>query len=139
VLGDPRSWIASGTVRLQRVPARASAQFTIFLATAGTSEKMCRRGGLHTGGYSSCRVPGKVIINATRWLRAVPGYGAPLAVYQEYAINHEVGHELGHRHETCPGHGRAAPVMQQQTFGLRGCVANGWPYLSGRRYHGPLL
>jgi Protein of unknown function (DUF3152) len=137
VLGDPRSWIASGTVRLQRVPAGASAEFTIFLATKGTSEEMCRRGGLRTGGYTSCRVSGKVIINVARWLGSVPGYGATLAVYQAYAINHEVGHQLGHRHEACPGRGRPAPVMQQQTFGLRGCVANAWPYLDGRRYTGP--
>jgi hypothetical protein len=137
VLGDPRSWIAMGALRLQRVPAQASAEFTILLATPGTSERMCRRAGLHTGGYTSCRLSGKVIINVARWLRSVPGYGAPLAAYQAYAINHEVGHELGHRHEACPGRGRPAPVMQQQTFGLDGCLAYAWPYLDGRRYQGP--
>lgn len=138
-LADPRSWIASGELRVQRVAGAGAADFTVYLATAVTSERMCAEGGLHTAGYSSCRLPGKVIINLDRWLTAVPDYAAPLAVYQAYVINHEVGHEFGELHEACPGPGRPAPVMQQQTYGLAGCVANAWPYLDGRRYAGDLI
>ncbi|GIF19523.1 hypothetical protein BJ973_006568 [Actinoplanes tereljensis] len=127
-LGDRRSWIASHRFRFQRVPESAHAEFIVYLASARTSERMCRTGGLETDGFTSCRVPRKVIINADRWAGAVRDYGAPLATYRAYAINHEVGHQLGHGHQRCPGKGKVAPVMMQQTYGLKGCTANSWPY-----------
>jgi len=136
-LGDPRGWTAGGQVRLQRVGGATTADFTIFLATPATSETMCATGGLHTDQYTSCRLPGKLIINLARWLGGVPDYGAPVSVYQQYAINHELGHELGLGHEACPGPKQPAPVMMQQTLGLKGCTANAWPYVNGQRYSGP--
>lgn len=145
-LGDPRSWIGSGRLRLQQVPYGSAYHFTIQLATAQTARRICGEGGVNirVGGrpYTSCRLPGRVIINLDRWRLSVDEYvrsGVPLAIYRAYVINHEVGHELGHRHERCPGRGRAAPVMMQQTLSLRGCAANPWPYIGGRRYAGPLL
>ena len=42
-------------------------------------------------------------------------------------VNHEVGHGLGHGHQTCPRSGTAAVVMQQQTITLGGCQAWPWP------------
>ncbi|MGQ5259541.1 DUF3152 domain-containing protein [Micromonospora sp. ZYX-F-536] len=139
VLTDPRSWIASGELRVQRVADAGAADFTIYLATPVTSERMCAEGGLTTERYTSCRLPGQVIINLARWMEAVPDYGAPLETYRTYVINHEVGHEFGEEHEACPGPGEPAPVMQQQTYGLEGCVANAWPYLDGRRYAGDIV
>ncbi|TDB75944.1 DUF3152 domain-containing protein [Micromonospora sp. KC723] len=136
VLGDPRSWIGSGELRVQRVPEAVGADFTVFLATPATSERMCAVGGLRTERYTSCRLPGQVIINLARWMEAVPDYGAPLETYRAYVVNHEVGHEFGERHQACPGPGEPAPVMQQQTYGLDGCVANAWPYVGGSRYEG---
>jgi hypothetical protein len=140
-LGDRRSWIGGRDVRLRRVPGHAGYDFTVMLVTPGTAYRLCASGGLdirwHGRPYTSCRVGGRVVINLARYLTAVPGYGAPLAAYRQYMINHEVGHALGHHHELCPGRGRQAPVMQQQTFGLRGCVAYSWPYRAGRRYAGP--
>ncbi|SCE85051.1 Protein of unknown function [Micromonospora purpureochromogenes] len=138
-LADRRSWIASGELRVQRVPEAAAADFTVYLATPATSERLCAEGGLSTEGYTSCRLPGQVIINLARWMDAVPDYGAPLAVYRMYVVNHEVGHELGEEHQACPGPGVPAPVMQQQTYGLDGCVANAWPYVDGVRHEGALV
>ena len=145
-LGDPASWIGSGQLRFQRVPDRVGHDFTIYLATAGTAQRMCVAGGVNIRidgrPYTSCRATGKVIINLDRWRLSVDHFVAakvPLDVYRIYVVNHEVGHELGHRHERCPGAGRQAPVMMQQTLFLRGCVANPWPYLRGRRYAGPAL
>ncbi|MEV4823516.1 DUF3152 domain-containing protein [Micromonospora sp. NPDC049274] len=139
VLADRRSWIASGELRVQRVADAQIADFTVYLATPVTSERMCAEGGLTTERYTSCRLPGQVIINLARWQEAVPDYGAPLETYRTYVINHEVGHEFGEEHEACPGPGEPAPVMQQQTYGLQGCVANAWPYLDGRRYAGDIV
>jgi hypothetical protein len=133
-LGDPRSWTA-GRLRLQRVPGGAQHDFTVYLATAQTARRMCAAGGvdIRVGGrpYTSCRATGKVILNLDRWQLSVDHFvaaGVPLTVYRRYLVNHEVGHQLGRRHEACPGAGRLAPVMMQQTLSLNGCVANPWPY-----------
>ncbi|SBV29481.1 Protein of unknown function [Micromonospora krabiensis] len=145
-LTGPGSWVDSGQLRLQQVPGRDDADFTVYLATARTAGQMCAAGGvdIRVGGrpYTSCRAPGKVIINLDRWRLSVPHFvraEVPLSLYRTYVVNHEVGHQLGHRHERCPGAGRAAPVMMQQTLFLNGCVANPWPYRNGRRYSGPPL
>jgi hypothetical protein len=146
-LMDPdRGWTAGGGLRLQRVPNGSAHDFTVYLATPNTAVDMCAAGGvdIRIDGqpYTSCRAPGKVIINLERWRRSVNHFvdgEVPLAVYRDYVINHEVGHELGYGHERCPGNGRPAPVMMQQTLFLDGCEANSWPYLDGRRHSGPQL
>ncbi|MEU8255913.1 DUF3152 domain-containing protein [Micromonospora inaquosa] len=145
-LAGPGSWVDSGRLRLQQVPGAAARDFTVYLATARTAGRMCAQGGvdIRIGGrpYTSCRAPGQVIINLDRWRLSVPHFvsaGVPLAVYRTYVVNHEVGHQLAHRHERCPGAGRPAPVMMQQTLFLNGCRVNPWPYLDGRRYTGPAL
>ncbi|MGI5211898.1 DUF3152 domain-containing protein [Plantactinospora sp. CA-290183] len=145
-LGAAGSWIGSGRLRLQRVPDGGGHDFTVYLATAGTAREMCAAAGvdIRVDGrpYTSCRGFGKVILNLDRWRLSVPHYVSakvPLDVYRTYVVNHEVGHELGHRHERCPGRGKRAPVMMQQTLFLDGCVANPWPYVRGERYAGPGL
>ena len=140
VLGDPRSWIASGELRVQRVADAGAADFTIYLATPVTSERMCAEGGLTTERYTSCRLPGQVIINLARWLEAVPDYGAPLDDLPDLR-DQPRGRATSSARSTrrARARGEPAPVMQQQTYGLQGCVANAWPYLDGRRYAGDIV
>ncbi|HEX6873945.1 MAG TPA: DUF3152 domain-containing protein [Micromonosporaceae bacterium] len=138
-LGDARSWVAGKTFRFQHVPYSMPFNFTIYLAKPQTAYWLCAMGGLdiRVGGvpYTSCRVGRMVVINADRYFKGVPNYGASLTVYRQYVINHEVGHWLGHGHVYCPGTGLLAPVMQQQTLSLQGCRANGWPYVNGKLYN----
>ncbi|WP_246277551.1 DUF3152 domain-containing protein [Phytohabitans rumicis] len=145
-LGAPGSWIANGQRRFQRVPDGGGHDFTVYLVTAATAREMCAAvwvdNRVDGKSYTSCRGLGKVIINLDRWRLSVPHYVAakvPLDVYRSYVVNHEVGHELGFAHERCPGRGKLAPVMMQQTLFLNGCVANPWPYVDGERYAGPPL
>ncbi|MFD0822962.1 DUF3152 domain-containing protein, partial [Micromonospora zhanjiangensis] len=132
-LTDPGGWTAPGTLRLRRVGPGQPVDFTVYLATPGTRDRLC---GDVRDGYTSCRNGDQVVLNVARWMKGVPSYGADLAGYRRYMVNHEVGHRLGHGHELCPGRGRPAPVMQQQTLGLHGCTVNPLPYLNGRRYAG---
>jgi hypothetical protein len=145
-LGDRRSWTGGGSVRLQLVAGADPADFTVFLATRVTAGEMCARGGtnIRYNGtpYTSCRAGGKAIINLDRWrLSARPYLTAevPLAAYREYVINHEVGHELGHRHQGCPRAGAPAPVMVQQTLNTRGCQPYAWPRRGSAFWNGPTI
>ncbi|GAB2856929.1 hypothetical protein GCM10027026_03490 [Myroides odoratimimus subsp. xuanwuensis] len=68
-----------------------------------------------------------MVLNAWRWVNGATGYENKLKDYRRYLVNHEVGHALGYPHVACPGSGRSAPVMMQQTKGLAGCKPNPWP------------
>lgn len=132
-LSDRRSWIASGAVALQRVDS-GPVDFRISLAAPMTVRNIC--------GYSlkietSCYAGsvGRVMLNVSRWVRGAQAYAGDLANYHRYAVNHEVGHALGHNHaHGCLASG-IAPVMMQQTIGLkaagRTCRPNPWPFPDG--------
>ncbi|MET7471124.1 DUF3152 domain-containing protein [Micromonospora sp. NPDC005686] len=134
ILAGPGGWTTDGRLTLRRVGARGPADFTVHLATPGTRDDLCQGG---PDRYTSCRNGSRVVVNVARWVRGAPAYGSDLAAYRRYVVNHEVGHRLGHGHERCPGRGRPAPVMQQQTLGLHGCTPNPLPFLRGERYAGP--
>ncbi len=124
ILGDYRSWIGGGDVRFQLVDIEPDIR--VRIAPPAVVDARCAP--LRTGGRLSCRNGNSVNINADRWNGATDFWTAGLDVYRAYLINHEIGHFLGYGHVGCPGGGQPAPVMQQQTKSLAGCVENGWPY-----------
>ena len=74
----------------------------------------------------------QVIINDVRWregTEASRAGGMSQRDYQHMVINHETGHWLGHYShiESCLS-GGPAPIMLQQSTGMRGCEGfNAWP------------
>ncbi|MFB7906790.1 DUF3152 domain-containing protein [Kitasatospora sp. NPDC056076] len=138
VLGDTRrGWAAGGTASFERMAADP-VDFTVYLATPGSTDRICGQYGLDTGGWVNCGVQHQVVINLKRWTELSEFYRNQPELYHALAINHEVGHILGNGHVDCPGPGAPAPVMMQQIKGLHGCVPNGWPYTdSGTLLTGP--
>jgi hypothetical protein len=139
-LSDPRSWAGHG-VALQRVDS-GPVDFHISLTSAMTVRSLC---GYDVPVETSCYMPAsggtagvnRVVLNVARWVRGSAAYVGDLAAYRIYMINHEDGHALGHMHAHQCLPGGLAPVMMQQTFGLRSaetgelCQANPWPYPPG--------
>jgi hypothetical protein len=110
--------------------------FHVTLTSSMTVRQLC---GYDVPIETSCFAPEhdqRVVINDSRWVRGDPTYVADLPAYRIYMINHEVGHALGHAHaHECLASG-LAPVMMQQTIGMktasgRICQPNPWPYPPG--------
>jgi hypothetical protein len=126
-LNDPRGWGADGSVRFERTDGEADIR--VVLATPTTVDSMCAP--LATNGRWSCGRYGHAALNAERWVHGADAFldaGGTMTEYREYLVNHEVGHLLGHPHESCPGEGEVAPVMVQQSISVQGCLPNGWPF-----------
>lgn len=122
-LNDDRSWGHGGTRTFARTDG--DADVVVVLGSPDTSAALCRP--LRTFGRLSCRSGQRAVLTSYRWLGGQEEFPS-LALYRQYVVNHEVGHVLGHGHEQCPGAGRLAPVMQQQTKQVAPCRANAWPY-----------
>ncbi|MFG3406199.1 DUF3152 domain-containing protein [Streptomyces sp. NPDC048142] len=135
VLADPRGWGHDGERSFRQV-ADGPAGLVIRIATPATTDRICGSYGLNTRGEVNCRGGEKVMVNLKRWQLGSPQFDGPVSEYRALIVNHEVGHWLGRGHETCPGKGRPAPAMMQQIKGLKGCVANAWPYDAKGRYLG---
>jgi hypothetical protein len=142
VLAAPRSWVGHGGVALERVDS-GQIDFHVTLVSSMTVRKLC---GYDIPIETSCFAAtdptsgatiDRVVINDSRWVRGDATYVGDLDAYRTYLINHEDGHALGHRHAHQCLPGGLAPVMMQQTFGLKSaatgklCQANPWPYPTG--------
>lgn len=124
-LNDARSWGGDGSRTFARTDT-ADATFTVTLASPATVDRLCAP--LDTGGLWSCGVTDHAVLNYLRWVEGSPNYGADMAAYRQYLVNHEVGHVLGYRHEQCGATTDLAPVMVQQSGATIRCVPNGWPF-----------
>jgi hypothetical protein len=132
VLVDPRGWQRVDGVRFVAVsPAQAArgahVDIRVTLASPALTDKLCAP--METLSQVSCWNGERSVLNFRRWALGDDSYGGDVARYRVYQVNHEVGHGLGHQHRQCPGKGRRAPVMVQQTLSLGGCTP--WPYPSG--------
>jgi hypothetical protein len=130
LLSDPdHGWTSRGARRLQRVEDPSRARIRILLASPSRVDRLCGQVGLNTAGIYSCWNGRFAALNSTRWFSGV-SHIADLELYRDYLVNHEVGHGLGYGHVGCPGAGRLAPVMVQQSMASRlgSCRPNGLPY-----------
>lgn len=126
ILNDPRGWGHGRRLRFMRTD-REPVRVRVALSSPDLTDRLCLP--RNTGGELSCWDGPRSVINARRWGTGARTYGRDIASYREYVINHEVGHQLyGAAHASCPGRGRPAPVMVQQTKSLQGCRPNPWPF-----------
>jgi hypothetical protein len=115
-LADPRSWIGGKQFSLQRID-KGEPNFRVSLTSQMTVRAGC---GFDIPLEASCYngAAGRVFINDARWVRGAMSFNGNLDAYRAYAINHEVGHALGMRHQPCPATGAPAPVMMQQSWSV---------------------
>ena len=143
-LQNPKSWIGSGEHAFQRIDDPQVADIRITLTSQLTQRGMC---GFAIPYDASCWKSelSQVVLNTARWARGAVPFQGNVMLYQQYVVNHEVGHGLGFEHTGCEETGRLAPVMMQQTWGLANdylaalgtdrvtadgkvCEPNAWPF-----------
>ena len=122
-LTDPRGWTRAAFV----FERREDAPYLVVLAEGDEVDRLCLP--YDTYGKYSCQNGPVVALNADRWRAATPKWTGDLADYRRMLVNHEVGHLLGMRHPKpqCARPGEPAPIMNQQSTELNGCLPNPWP------------
>jgi hypothetical protein len=143
-LRNPKSWIGSGRYQFQRIDNPRTAVLRISLTSQETTRALC---GFRIPFDASCWQPDahRVVINTARWARGAVAFQGNVVQYQQYVVNHEVGHGLGFPHIACDAQGHLAPVMMQQTWSVADndlaalntdhvtpdglvCQPNAWPF-----------
>ena len=119
-------------VRARRAPAAVStparSTSTSRLTSSMTVRKYCGYDiPVETSCYATARqrtglTVNRVVFNDARWVRGASAYVGDLTAYRIYMINHEDGHALGHQHAHQCLPGGLAPVMMQQTIGLKSAI-----------------
>ena len=129
-LADPRGWSLGGSVKF--VEVSGGGDFTLWLAEASAMTSFSS----DCSAEYSCRVGRDVVINDDRWAGGSPKLYMSVDDYRHMVVTHEVGHWLGMSHDSCPGAGQPAFVMQQQSKGgdfLGACLPNAWPRAEERQ------
>jgi len=123
ILTDSRGWGRAGFA----VVHDPNAEYRLVLAEGSEVDSLCAPYNTRT--KYSCQIGSTVALNAERWRSATDTWPASLAEYRTMLVNHEFGHLLGQHHpkQSCSSPGGPAPVMWQQSTGVKGCSANPWP------------
>lgn len=129
-LNDSRGWVRAG---LKFMEVESGQDLNVILSDPASlgATPGC-------GADLSCTTwANQVIINDVRWREGTePSRAAGMSTrdYQHMVVNHEMGHWLGHyaHIDGCTAEngfiGGPAPIMLQQSTGLRGCASfNAWP------------
>ncbi|MBR3320228.1 DUF3152 domain-containing protein, partial [Candidatus Saccharibacteria bacterium] len=125
-LADARGWVRAN---LKFVEVSSGQDLNIIISDAANLEGY---NGYCSGSLSCTSGYNEVIINDERWRLGTEETAGGLSTrdYQNMVVNHEVGHWLGHYShiEACDVDGGTAPIMLQQSTGLRNCGEfNPWP------------
>ncbi|MFG2879377.1 DUF3152 domain-containing protein [Streptomyces sp. NPDC048337] len=134
ILADPRGWTRDPAYAFQLAGPGQPVDFTVKIATPTTTDRLCEVVTPELIGETNCRAGHTVVVNLKRWQEGSPQFSGPVEEYRALIVNHEVGHEIGRDHETCPGPGKPAPAMMQQIKGLLGCKSNAWPFDANGTY-----
>ncbi|MEV7543657.1 DUF3152 domain-containing protein [Streptomyces sp. NPDC089915] len=134
ILGDRRGWIRDPAYGFRLAGRGEPVDFTVKIATPSTTDRLCDVVTPELIGETNCQAHHTIVVNLKRWQEGSPKFRGSAAEYRALIINHEVGHELGRGHETCPRPGAPAPAMMQQIKGLQGCTSNAWPHTADGTY-----